>query len=557
MESWTVLSDIVILLIGSLLLGGIFSRLGQSPLVGYLVAGMILGGPGSVGAIQSQEAIEGIAELGVSLLLFSIALEFSLSRLASLGTRRLIAGVVQVLITTALGAGVAMLAGVAVTEAIAIGAMISLSSTAVVLRILMERAEIDSPHGRNTLAILLVQDMAVVPLALLVTLLPGGGSVGEVFLNIGRTLLMTVGLIAGLYLLLNKVAVYALGALTLERNRELTIILAVATGLGSAWAAHSMGVSPALGAFIAGMFLGSSPFATQIRADISSLRVVLLTLFFGAAGMVADPLWIFQHWYLVLGVLVLLTIGKTLIIWPILQFLGQYTSVAAASAICLAQIGEFAFVLGTLGRDAGVVSEDTYRLVVSVTIASLMCSAFILPAAPWLGGRLSRLVRGSGPLDPPGHENAVHGPDVILVGFGPAAQIASLAFRSWTDRVLVIDLNRAGVERARELGFRGMVGDATDSDVIEHAELHSAKVIVITVPHLQTALGILSQVRRQAPHVHVVVRSRYQLHAHDFANAGAHVVIGDEEQVGDALRGHLVEWIEKSEPPPSDNAAMI
>lgn len=545
MDLWTNLGHIVVLLAASLVLGSLMSRFGQSPLVGYLLAGMFLGGPGSLHVVGSEEEIEAIAELGVALLLFSLGLEFSVERLRKLGLRSLIGGVVQVVLTVALGAGGALLFGLPATESIAFGAMISLSSTAVVLRMLMERAELEMPHGRNSLAVLLTQDMAVVPLAILMSLLAGGGSPAEVAWNIGQLLLVAAALVCGLFLL-NKIAVVVLGTLTLHRNRELTMIFAVVTGLGSAWAAHAAGLSPALGAFIAGMLLGSSAFATQVRADISSLRVVLLTLFFGAAGMVADPIWIFQHWHLVAAITALLTLTKLAVIWAIFQMLGHTARVAAATGLCLAQIGEFAFVLGSIGVANGVVTEELYALVVSVTIVSFFLSAALVPAAPHFGNRIA-LLFGARPEPSDDKKTPASGPDFVIVGFGPAGQIAAQPVVDSDCRVLVIDLNRDGILRAQQLGFRGAVGDATQSDVLEHAHVEQAKVVVITVPHHRSAMTILEQVRQLAPQAQVVVRSRYQMYTNDYVAAGAHSVIGDEEQVGESLADQLRKWLKVHE----------
>jgi len=545
MDLWTLLGDIVVLLAASLLLGGLLSRLGQSPLVGYLIAGMFLGGPGSLHVVGSEGEIEAIAELGVALLLFSLGLEFSIERLKKLGVRPLIGGVAQVVLTVAIGAAAAFLFGLEATESIAFGAMISLSSTAVVLRMLMERAELEMPHGRNSLAVLLTQDMAVVPLAILMALLAGGGTASEVAWDVGKLLLMAAALVLGLFLL-NKIAVVVLGTLTLHRNRELTIIFAVVTGLGSAWAAHVAGLSPALGAFVAGMLLGSSVFATQVRADVSSLRVVLLTLFFGAAGMVADPIWILQNWHVVAAVTLLLTSGKLAVIWAIFQALGHSTRVASATGLCLAQIGEFAFVLGSIGVASGVVTSETYALVVSVTIVSFFLSAALVPAAPRFGNRIATLFGAKSDL-PEDKSTLDEGPDVVIIGFGPAGQIAARPFVDRDSQVTVIDLNRAGVRRAELLGFRGAVGDATQSDVLEHAHVAHAKAIVITIPHHHSAMMILEQVRQLAPHAHLVVRSRYQIHTNDYVAAGAHAVVGDEEQVGESLSDHLRQWLDENE----------
>lgn len=542
MNLWLILGDIVVLLAVSLLIGGVFSRFGQSPLVGYLLAGMMLGGPGSIHAVSSEREIEAIAELGVALLLFSLGLEFSVRRLRKLGAKPLLGGVAQVVLTILVVFAGGVLFGLSARPSIAFGAMVALSSTAVVLRILRERGEMEMPHGGNSLAVLLTQDIAVVPLALLMTILGGNGAEAGLSGNIVRLLVTAGGLIAGL-LVLNKVAVIALGTLTLHRNRELTVIFAVVAGLGAAWVSHYAGISPALGAFVAGMLLGSSPFATQIRADISPLRVVLLTLFFGAAGMVADPIWIFNNGYMVASVTLLVTLGKLVVIWGIFLGLGQTNRVAAATGLCLAQVGEFAFVLGTIGQTSGVVTQDMYALVVSVTIVSFFLSAFFVPIAPQFGNLVARLLRSEQASTPDRHELTAP-PEVAIIGFGPAAQIASRPLVDEGVRVTVIELNQAGLRKAEQLGFLGELGDATQGEVLEHAGLHQCKAVVITVPHHESSLSILEQVRKHAPHVHIIVRSRYHSDTSDFKAAGAHAVAGDEEQVGERLAQQLRQWLE-------------
>lgn len=543
MEIWGILRDIVVLLSAALLAGGLVSRLGHSPLIGYLIAGMLLGGPGSLGLVESPHEIEAIAELGVALLLFSLGLEFSVERLKKLGLRPLLGGVWQVVLTLAVGCLVAWPLGLDFKSALAFGAMISLSSTAVVLRMLMERSELEMPHGRNCLAVLLTQDMAVVPLALLVSVLGGKGGVGEIAKQTSILLAASLGLIVGL-MLLNRLAVMALGTLTLQRNRELTVVFAVVSGLGAAWSAQAVGVSPALGAFIAGMLLGSSPFATQVRADISSLRVLLLTLFFSAAGMVADPLWTLQNWYLVAATTLALTLGKLIIVWVVFLWLGQSHRVAAATGFCLAQIGEFAFVLGAIGKANGVVTESLYSLVISTAITSFLVSALMVPAAVRFGNWVARwFCRTPGPEETVAepHKN----PDIVIIGYGPAGQAALEPLLDQSLQLLAIDLNHEGVRKAQEHGIVGQIGDAMQLDVLEHAHVPNAKAIVITVPHFRSALTILDNVRQLAPHAFVLVRSRYKLHTDDFAAKGV-IVVGDEEQVGQELAGQLVHWIEKN-----------
>lgn len=549
MDLWKLLLDIVVLLTACLVAGGIVARLGQSPLLGYLLAGMLIGGPGSAGLVKLQTEIHAIAELGVSLLLFSLGLEFAWKRLAGLGTKALLAGVLQIVITAAAVAFICVALQLPVRESIAVGAMIALSSTACVLRILAERGQLDSIHGRDALAILLVQDMAVVPLAILLTLLGGGESLGAVAWNLTRTIGLAAGLVIALYVILNVIAVRALGRLMLERNRELTVLLAVATGLGAAWAAHAAGLSPALGAFIAGLFLAGSPFATQIRADVASFRVVLLTLFFGAAGMVADPIWMLRNAPLVLAIAVGIVVGKTGLIWFTYRLIGRSGSAGIAAGVSLAQIGEFAFVLGAIGIESGVVSPATNQAIVSAAIATLFLAPLLVPIAPRVGAAAARLMRrpASADLDD-AHETAPP-PDVIIIGFGPAGQHVGHALRDCGASVAVIDLNPRSIHTARTFGFRTFVGDAAHPDVLEHAHVERARLVVITVPDRHATTTILAHVRRLAPQSVRIARSRYDLHEPEIVAAGATAVARDEQEVGRQLAALAMEFVQAAAAP--------
>ncbi|QDS99546.1 cation:proton antiporter [Adhaeretor mobilis] len=547
MELWELLANIVFLLTACLVGGGLASRLGQSPLVGYLLAGMLVGGAGSLGIVAYQHEIESIAELGVALLLFSLGLEFSLERLKSLGSRPLIGGAIQVIATIAAGTASAYLFGLGAKPAIAFGTMIALSSTAVVLRILMERGEIEMPHGRNSLGVLLTQDIAVVPLAVLMTVLGSGGTVTEVSIDVGKLILMAAGLAAVLYVL-TRLAVLTLGTLTLQRNRELTVVFASAIGLGSAWAAHWAGISPALGAFIAGMLLGSSAFATQVRADVSTLRILLLTLFFGSAGMVADPLWIISHAHWVAGAAIALTVGKFLIIAAIFLAFRQSLRVAAATGLALAQVGEFAFVLGAIGRSSGVVSDDTYALVVSVTIVSFIISAFAVPMAPRFGDIVARWF-GKSTTGENDLEGSSHRADVVIIGFGPTGELASVPLMGSDLRTTVIDLNHESVRKAQQYGFAGHIGDASSPDVLEHASIGEVHLAIITLPHFRSALSVVELIRSMNPTATILVRSRYHIHRIALTAAGG-TVDGDEECVGGAIAERVVSWL-------ADHAATL
>ncbi len=538
MESWNLLLEVVVLLAGCLILGAICVWLKQSPIVGYLLAGMILGGPGSLRLVKSEHDIEAIAELGVALLLFTLGLEFSFKRLLGLGTRSLLSGVVQVAATTLLGMGVALLFGLSAKEAAAIGAIVSLSSTAVVLRVLIDLRDIDTLHARSSVAILLVQDMAVVPLAILMTILAQGGTPNEVLLMLGKIIGLAAILILSLYLLLNKLAVPLLQSFNSDQNRELAVVLAIVLGLGATYAAHAMGLSPSLGAFIAGMFLGSSAFAVQLRADVASLRAVLLTLFFGAVGLVADPWWIAQHLGLVLAVAALILALKGVVVWSILRMAGQPNSVALATGMCLAQVGEFAFVLASSGRQGEVISRDLHLLLVSSTIITMFVTPYIVAWAPAAANWLDRRRFTRQKSDESIHLHSGQA-DVVIIGFGPSGQAVGRSLQGKNYKVLVLDINPQLAALAESFGFEGQIGDSTQFEILEHAGVSSARMIVITIPALSATRKALQCVKQIAPHAHLVVRARYQRDISDLEQAGATAVFGDEEQVGYRLSNYV------------------
>lgn len=525
------LLEVVILLAGCLVLGFVFTRLNQSALVSYILAGMVLGGPASIKAIHSAENIEHIAELGVALLLFSLGLEFSWDRLKKFGWKALLNGIIQVCLTGAIASAISLGFGLKLPESIAIGAMVSLSSTAAVLRILTDRSETESAFGRNAISILLVQDLAIVPLAILITFLSGSGSLQEIALDLGKLSLLILGLVSVLFVVVKLSVTKFLSKVFVEHNRELITLFAVVISFGATWGAQKIGLSPALGAFIAGIMLGGSSFAQQIRADISSLRIVLLTLFFGAVGMVADPVWIFHHWELVVGTVVLIIIGKALVIWVILRLTRNPIGISLASGICLAQIGEFAFVLGLSARNSNVISHDIYMLVVSTAIITLILTPYLISLAP----RLAFLVERNRKVKPSPDTQSDQIVDIVIIGFGPAGQAIGQWLCCRDLKVKVVELNPEMIENAVSHGFATYVGDATHADVLEHVNIEHAKIVIITIPAFSSTGIIIRHIRRIAPQAHIIARSRYQRYSADILNAGANAVIGDEEEVGQKL----------------------
>ncbi len=537
MDLWLALLDVLILLLAALVLGALCERLKQSAILGYLLAGTLLG-PNALDWMPNHEAVATIAELGVALLLFTIGLEFSWRRLRRIGAIGLGGGALQVFVTTGVSTGVCVALGLAGRPALAVGAMIALSSTACVLRLLVSRSEIDGIYGRNALGILLLQDIAVVPLVLFVTMLGHDGSVAQIGWETGRAIGAAAVMVAALHFLFKYVLPMLLNAEEAARNRELPILLAIVTFIGAASAAHWLGLSAALGAFMAGMLLAESPFATQIRSDVASLRTLFVTLFFSSIGMVADPAWAVNHWATVAVVVAAIVFGKTAVTCSVACLFRSSLGHAVAVGVCLAQVGEFSFVLAEVARQEELIDSDLFKLIVSATIVTLFLTPYLVATAPRLATAVEKLAAWGHPSPHPLGEQSVD-PDsemsghIVIVGFGPAGRrIAEALMERHKPRLAVIELNAKSADVARAYGLRTYIGDATRPEVLEHLRIATAKAVVVTVPDPATARQVVEGVRALAPQTPTIARARYQVYRWDLIHAGAEVVVDEEDEVG-------------------------
>lgn len=543
MESWIILTDVLLLLGGAFILGIAAQRLNQSAIIGYLLAGVVMGP-----FLFHAEPLMHLAELGVALLLFTIGLEFSFKRLRRLGSIALGGGTLQIgstmlLVTLALSFFLSFKA------AIALGAMIALSSTAVVMRILVDRTEVDSPRGRNSLGILLLQDIAVVPLVLMVTMMGQAGTGKAVWIQIVEILFGAAGLIVLFYVLFYIIVPRILFSGTIHRNRDLVVLLAIISAVGSSWLAHEFGLSPALGAFIAGMMLAESPFATQIRADIGSIRTLFVTLFFATIGLLLDPGWMFYNAHWVLLALVIIVFVKTAVIFGVARFFRRPAVEALATGITLAQVGEFSFVLAAAARDLALINQDIFSMIVSVTIASIFISTYMVNNAPALARGL--LVRKSKRGEPEMSEDisgdGARSDRILIIGFGPAGRRVADALLEYKIRPEVIEMNPGTARAARDKGLSIHMGDAVNEEVLLHAGINNACMVVITIPDPRMTIYVIETVKRIANRALVVARCRYHIFKNDMEKAGAEVVADEENMVGMHLAEAVVHALQEAD----------
>jgi len=533
LESWSFLGSVVLLLATAVICGVIARRLKQNPVVGYLAAGMLLG-PTGMGLIGNNGQLRDLSELGVALLLFAIGLEFSYARLRQIGSIASVGGTLQVALTIAAVLGLYLALGSPLSEAFVVAAGVAMSSTAVVLRVLADRSELDSQHGKNAIGILLLQDLAVVPLLIITeTMAEGAGGAGAV-----KALLLKVGLGVllgfGLLVLVKFVMPGLLTRVAATGSRELPVVLAVVSSLGAAWAAHSAGLSPVLGAFVAGLLLAESPFAEQIRADITPLSAVFITIFFASIGTITKlPVGWDMLILLPLGMLLLLI--KAVILGGIVWYLQRSLRTAVATAFTLCQVGEFTFVIADAGFRGGLVTLPQFQTLLGISIASLILTPYLIGWAPAAATLILRRMKQTERkmLEQETHRGG-HYDRVLIVGFGPAGEEIIEVLNEAKVPYLVVDLNSARVDEFRS-NMPIEFGDATQTEMLHHLGASHARAIISTVPDPAIARLLVAQVRRYAPGVPLIARSRYQRFAQDLRDAGADFVVEEEREVGRRL----------------------
>ena len=528
-NSFPLLQDLLLLLLASVPIAFIFHRLRLPTIVGFMITGVLIG-PHGLGLIRDVHAIEVLAEIGVALLLFTIGLEFSLRRLLEMKRLVLLGGGLQVVITALVVTGVARLFGRPVTEAIFFGFIFALSSTAIVLKSYIDRAEIDAPHGRAGVGILLFQDLSIVPMMLLIPILSAreGISAGRITLTLG----IAVGTIAFIFFTAKTLVPYLLHHIVRLRSPEVFIISVVLLSLGTSWLTLQVGLSLALGAFIAGLVLSESEYSHQIVADILPFRDVFNSLFYMSIGMLLSLSTLNSNALIVLTWVVALTVGKALLVLAVVRLLGYSLRVSTMTALGLAQIGEFSFILAKAGLSQGLLTESDYQRFLAASILSMIAAPFLIKAAPRIGYAVQSLVSPGSLLEPSVIGFDQSEPDmrrhVIIIGYGVNGRNLAKVLRRTRVPYLVMELNAEVVREARAQDERIIYGDATRKEVLHHIGLEHARILVLAISDPTASRHTVWLARQMNPHIHIIVRTRYMSEMSDLRELGADEVIPEE-----------------------------
>ena len=396
MHGIPVLRDLVILVAVGIPVVIIAQRLRVPTVVGFLLTGIAIG-PNALRLVGQTDSVAALAEVGVVLLLFAIGLELSLSRIARMGQWVLRGGALQVVLTIVAVAGAALLLGAPIRLAVFFGALFALSSTAIILKVYTDRAELDTPHGRVVVAILLFQDLCVVPLMLLTPVLAGTSpGVGAAV----RSIAISVVVIATLILGGRLVVPLALRRIAELRNREIFTMSVVFIGLGAAYVTSAFGMSLALGAFLAGLIISESDYGLQALSDVLPFRDTFSGIFFIAVGMLLDVRYVISHAPSVVAVTVGVMVLKTIIVIVVVRLLKRSIRVGVLSGLGLAQVGEFSFVLAGSGVAAGLLAADQYQLFLGASVLSMLATPFVVRVADRLADWATQVTRGPTLRDP-------------------------------------------------------------------------------------------------------------------------------------------------------------
>jgi len=533
-----VFANLLIILASSLVVIALFRRLRLPPVLGYLCVGLMIG-PTALDWVNESDELPDLAELGVVFLLFSLGLEFSLSKMLALRHVVFGLGSLQVLGSGMLLGALLMLFGMSVTPALLLGAGLALSSTAIVSKELGSLGEIFSSHGQNAIGVLLFQDVVAV---LLLTLVPvfAGSSDQAWYWALPLTLAKTVLLFVGLLLASRWLLPRLFHEVAASRSAELFVLLALVIVLLTAWLTHLLGLSPALGAFLAGMLLGESHYRHQIEADIRPFRDILLGLFFVSIGMLIDLQLFASHGLLILGLTLCLLLIKGSVVALLVKWRGSDDETAWRSGLALAQGGEFCFALMAQMQQHKLMPADLGGLLLAATFCSMLVTPLLLRAAPRIAARLHRKPNEEAKLEEISALNAGLQGHVVICGYGRVGQSIGRFLHNAQQTYIALDNDPVRVQEAAAGESSVHYGDSRRGELLAAVGLERARLLVIAVDNSDIALLILKEARRYNPSVPILVRTRDDSQWAELKAAGANEVVPELLESSLMLASHAL-----------------
>jgi CPA2 family monovalent cation:H+ antiporter-2 len=521
----------------ALLLGALAHRLRLPPMLGYIVAGLAVG-PFTPGFVADREEVLALADIGVALLMFSIGLRFSMRELLSVG-RVLLAGVpVQVAITMGLGVLAGLALGWELVEALFIGAAAAICSTVVMVKLAGEATLHGTAHGRIAIGVSIVQDLLTIVLVVVLSAL--GSRTDEGLLDLVLATAVALGFVAVSLLLGSRILPRLLALVAQLGSRELFVIAVALVAIGMASVAASLGVSIALGAFIAGLALAESDLSASVLGEIVPLRELFATFFFVSIGLLLDPAAVVAGLPVVLLLLLIITLGKAVPVSGLAIVAGFRPASGVRAAGLIAQSGEFSFVLATTGLSLGAVSQEAFSLAMGAVVTSILVASPIAVVSERIARRLERLRRQArapaGEPDPA----AGMGRHAVILGYGRVGRAVARVLDARGFAWVAIDGDYAIVREGRQAGAPLIFGDAGTASVLDEARIAAAHSLIVTIPDALAARQAVDHARRRNPRCEMVARAHSEAEEADLRRLGVGRVVVAEREVGNELIRHAL-----------------
>ncbi|HBH22750.1 MAG TPA: potassium transporter KefB [Cytophagales bacterium] len=527
------LQDIVIILGISVIINIIFQKLRFPNIIGFLVTGAIAG-PYGLSLIHAIHEVEVMSEIGVVFLLFVIGIEFSLKSLASLKKTVILGGLLQVGGTIALVSVILKFFNFNWNEAVFIGFLFSLSSTAIVLNTLQSSGEISTPHGRISVALLIFQDIIVVPMILITPIL--SGDTDNVLMSLVTLVLKLVAFGVFIYILARFLAPLILSQVVQTRNRELFILSTIVLCFATAWLTSLLGLSLALGAFFAGLIISESEFKHQATVNIMPFHEIFLSFFFVSIGMLLDLSFLWNNLWMIMALTIVISLLKSGVILVAVRALGYPIKTAAQSSLSLFQVGEFAFILSSSGLTYGLLDGNIYQFFLAASILSMAITPFIINRSERTAGYVTHnyLPKSWDKTKAPSNVETNPIPEnelqdhIVIVGYGINGKNVANAAKRANLPFVIIELNPKNIGDAKASGGHVIFGDASHELILREAIIYKARVAVIAISDANTAKKIISQIRMLCDTVYVIVRARFVQETENLLKLGANEVIPEE-----------------------------
>jgi CPA2 family monovalent cation:H+ antiporter-2 len=542
--------DLILTLAGgftaALVLGYLTQRAGLSPIVGYLLAGTLVG-PHTPGFVANAEIAEQLAEVGVILLMFGVGLQFHIEELLAVRRVAVPGAIAQSAVATLLGAVVAHWFGWSWSAGLVFGMALAVASTVVLIRVLADHRDLHTPTGHIAVGWLVVEDLfTVIALVLLPALFAGGGSETSILVALGVTAFKVAALVGFTIVVGTRVIPYVLDHIADTGSRELFTLTVLTLALGIAvGSAAVFGVSMALGAFLAGLVVGRSDYSLRAASEALPMRDAFAVLFFVAVGMLLSPGYLLEAPGLILATLAIVMVGKPLIALVVVRVLGYPFKVALSIAVALAQIGEFSFILSSIGTDLRILPPEATNTLVAVAIVSIILNPVLYRLVPRVERWVVRHPRLLQLLNPPlvdagaPADKAIRSSDrrqrALVVGYGPTGRTVVRLLRDNGIQPTVIELNMETVRQLRQENVDAVYGDVTQPATLEASGVNNADTLVLTSAGMGSAAEVIRMARENNPRIHVLARAQYLRDLPELLKAGADQVFTGEGEVALSL----------------------